>query len=145
MVLTICSASRRVELGFFEQAESAREIVDHFLAAVLKFELAPAQFLERGAFAFQILLRAFQLGEFLLRLDDFAVHLVARGRAKRIVGCREWRRRFVRLKIRVNKFGRVVFSHVATLTPLQFCVKRCLHLSRSRASPKLHHRLAMIF
>jgi hypothetical protein len=44
----------------------------------------------------------------------------------------------VRLKIRVNKFGRVVFSHVANLTLLQFCVKRCLHLSRSRASLKLH-------
>jgi hypothetical protein len=78
----------RVELGFFEQTESARKIVNHFLAAVLKFKLAAAQFLERGAFAFQILLRAFQLGEFLLRLDDFAVHFVARGRAERIVGRR---------------------------------------------------------
>ena len=51
-----------IELGFFEKAESASEIVDHFLTAVLKFELATAQFLERGAFAFQILLRAFQFG-----------------------------------------------------------------------------------
>jgi hypothetical protein len=51
----------------------------------------------------------------------------------------------VRLKIRVYKFGRVVFSHVATLTLLQFCVKRCLHLSQLRASPKVCRRRAMIF
>jgi hypothetical protein len=43
----------------------------------------------------------------------------------------------MRLKIGVYKFGRVVFSHVATLTLLQFCVKRRLRLSRLRAGSKL--------
>ena len=75
-----------VELGFFKQAEAARELVDHLLPAGLEFRLAAAQFLECGAFAFQILLRVFQFGELLLRLDHLAVHLVARGRAEGVAG-----------------------------------------------------------
>ena len=94
----------RVELGFLQQAEAAREIVDHFLAAGLEFVLAAAQFLERGAFAFQIVLRALEFGELLLRLDDLAVHLVARGRAERVARGRG-EGRLVRLKIGVHKLG----------------------------------------
>ena len=127
-----------IELGFFEQAEAAREMVNHFLAAGLKFRLAAAQFLERGAFALQVILRAFQLGEFLLRLDDLAVHLVARWRAERVVGRGRAVRRFLRLKIRVHKLRCIVIrSHVATLVPRRESVKRCLRLSAWRASPKV--------
>jgi hypothetical protein len=113
----LLGVAARVELGFFEQAEPAREIVNHFLAAGLEFRLAAAQFLERGTFAFEIVLRAFQFGEFLLRLDDLAVHFVARGRAERVAGgTRRREGRLVRLKIGVNKFGGIVFSsHEATL------------------------------
>ncbi len=128
-----------VELGLFEQAEAAREVMDHFLAAGLKFRLAAAQFLERGAFALQVILRAFQLGEFLLRLDDLAVHLVARGRAERVAGRGRAVRRFVRLKVGVHKLRCIVIrSHVATLVPPRESVKWCLHLSPCRSSPKLH-------
>jgi len=103
-----------VELGFFEQAEAAREVADHFLAAVLKLKLAAAQFLERGAFALQILLRAFELGEFLLRLNDLAVHLFARRRAERVGEGRAGR--LVRLEIGVHKLRCIVFgSHAANL------------------------------
>ena len=102
-----------VELGFFEQAEAAREVVDHFLAAGLKFNLAAAaQFLERGAFAFQFVLRALEFGELLLRLD----HL--RSTSSR-VGARSGSVSdapggFVRLKIGVDEFRCVVGSHAAT-------------------------------
>ena len=108
-----------VEFGLFEQAEAAGEVMDHFLPAGLEFRLAPAQFLERGAFALQVLLRALQFGEFLLRLDDLAVHLVAGGRAERVAGGRGRAvGRFVRLEIRVHKLRCIVIrSHVATLVP----------------------------
>ena len=113
-----------VELGFLEQAEAAREVADHFLPAVLEFKLAAAQFLQCGAFALQFLLRAFQLGEFLLRLDDLAVHFLAGRRAQRVGEGRAGR--LVRLKIGVHKLRCIVFgSHVANLVLWQESVKRC--------------------
>ena len=134
-----------IEFGLFEQAEAARKMVNHFLAAGLKFRLAAAQFLERGAFALQIILRAFQLGEFLLRLDDLAIHFVARGRAERVVGCGRAVRRFLRLKIRVHKLRCIVIrSHVATLVPRRESVKWCLRLSARRAGPKVHPSVTQI-
>ena len=72
-----------VEFGFLEQAEPARQVVDHFLPAGLEFHLAAARFLQRGALAFQLLLRALQFGQLLLGFDHFRVHLLARRRALR--------------------------------------------------------------
>ena len=111
-----------VELGFLEQAEAAREVVDHFLPAGLEFRLAAAHFLQRGAFALQILLRALQFGEFLLRFDDLAVHLLA-GRARaagRRAGGGGRSGDLVRLKIGVHKLRRIVIgSHEPTLIRAQ--------------------------
>ena len=66
------------ELGLFQQAKAARELLDDFLAAGQEFRLPAAQFLQAGALAFQFLLRALEFDELLLRLDDLAVRVVAR-------------------------------------------------------------------
>ena len=71
------------ELGFLQQPQTARELLDDFLATGREFILATAQFFQAGAFAFQFLLRALEFDELLLRLHDLAVHVVARGRGQR--------------------------------------------------------------
>ncbi len=112
----LLGVAARGELGFFEQAEAARQVLDDLVAAGLKFALAAAQFFEAGALAFEFFLRAFEFDEFLLGLDDFAVHVVARRRGKG---------GFARREIGVNKFRRVVFAgHAATLDPRRKSVKR---------------------
>ena len=87
-----------------QQAQAAREVVDHLLAAGLEFRLAAAQLLERGALPLQAILGALQFGQLLLGLDHPAIHLVACGGAER-VAARRGQRRFVRLKIGVHKLG----------------------------------------
>src|ERR1035441_8109663 len=84
------------ELGFFEQAEATRELLDDFLAAGGELILAAAQFFQAGAFALKFFLCALEFDKFLLRLHNLAVHVVARGRGKR---------RFLRRQISVNKFS----------------------------------------
>ena len=88
--------------------------MDDFLPAILQLELAAAQFLQRSAFAFQFFLGALEFGEFLLGFHHLAVHVFTRRRAQGVGG---GQRRFMGLKVRINKFRRVVFGcHKATVT-----------------------------
>ena len=47
----------RAQFRFFQQADAAGQMLQHFLPASLKFGLAPPHFLQAGALAFQFLLR----------------------------------------------------------------------------------------
>jgi hypothetical protein len=117
------------ELGFFEQAEAAREVVDHFLTAGLKFHLATAGFLEGGAFALEFLLSSLQFRQLLLRFGDAGIHLFARGRTLEDPGAGRGSgsgRRFVRLEIAVHKIRWVKVGHAASLGRVLHAVKGCI-------------------
>jgi len=73
----------------------------------LKFILATTQFLKAGTFTFEFFLRTFKRNEFLLRVHDPTIHILARRRSER---------RLLGRKIGINKFSGIVFaSHDAIL------------------------------
>ena len=79
-VRAISSASRRaVQFRLLQQADAAGEMLEHFVAAGLKFSLAPAQILQAGAFALQFLLRPLQFRQLDLLLADQRFNLLPRG------------------------------------------------------------------
>jgi hypothetical protein len=110
------------EFSFLQEADAAREVLGHFLAAGLKFGLTTAQFLEGGAFTFEFLLRPLEFAEFLLGLGDFGIYFLAGWSALKRTGegGGGLSRGFVGLKISVHKFGRIVVGcHAATLIAAQ--------------------------
>ena len=76
------------ESGFLQHLRAAGEVMQHLFAAVLKFRATATCLLESSTFAFQLLLRALEFGEFVVRIRDFGFNFLARGWARSRDGLR---------------------------------------------------------
>ena len=65
---------------FLQQADAAGQVLQHFVAAGLKFDLTPPQLLQPRPFALQLLLRPLQFRQLDLLLADQRLDFLARGR-----------------------------------------------------------------
>ena len=99
------------------QGVAAHLLLGKIWLRVGRFERAREEFARaRFHLGFEFLLGAFEFHELLLCLHDLAVHVIRQRRANRTGGGRA-QGRFLREKIGVNEFSRVVFaSHAAILS-----------------------------
>ena len=131
----LLGVAARGEFRLLQKPDATGEVLDGFLPAGLKFDLASPNFLETRAFAFQALLEAFQLGQPLLLLGGPRLHFGRRrcagDAASRcclpgLAGCQ---------KIAVHKLSRVEFrSHVGILVLPPKTVKQPVKVSAPSCS-----------